>query len=71
VGFSDTLVGVADGKAEGMADGANVAVGAGVVAVPQPATNNPASIKSRTREASFRLMRHLLAAAAPRLGLLS
>jgi hypothetical protein len=71
VGFTGALVGVADGKAEGVAEGANVAVGVSVVAVPQPTINNPTNIKSRTREISFRLMRQLLAAAAPRLGSLS
>ena len=84
MGFTGALVGVADGKAEGVAEGANVAeggagdaeagrvaVGVSVVAVPQPAINNPTNIKSRTREVSFRLMRQLLAAAAPRLGSLS
>ena len=65
VGFTGALVGVADGKAEG------VAVGVSVVVVPQPTINNPTNIKSRTREVSFRLMRQLLAAAAPRLGSLS
>ena len=76
VGFTGALVGVAEGAnvaegGAGDAEAGRVAVGVSVVAVPQPAINNPTNIKSRTREVSFRLMRQLLAAAAPRLGSLS
>jgi hypothetical protein len=71
VGFTGALVGVVEGKAEGVAEGANVAVGVGVVAVPQPTINKPTTIKSRTRETSFRFMCQFLAAAAPSLGSLS
>jgi hypothetical protein len=82
VGFTCALVGVAEGRAEGVTEGANVggagdaeagrvAVGAGVAAWPHPAIHTPATIKSRMREASFRFKGQLLAAAAPRLGSLS
>jgi hypothetical protein len=72
---------MAEGRAEGVTEGTNVAeggagdaeagrvaVGVSVVAVPQPAINNTTNINSRTREVSFQLMRPLLEAAAPRLG---
>lgn len=67
VGFTGALVGVAEGGA-GDAEAGRVAVGVSVVAVLQPVINNPTKLKLRTREVSFRLMRQLLAAAAPRLG---
>ena len=63
MGFTGALVGVADGKTEGVTEGGaedaeagRVAVGVSVVAVPQLAINNPTNVKSRTREVSFRLM---------------
>jgi hypothetical protein len=77
-------VGAAEGRAEGVTEGAGVAeggaeeaeaarvaVGVSVVAVPQPAINNPTNINSRTREVSFWFMGQLLADAAPRFGSLS
>jgi len=74
VGFTGALVGVSEGAnvAEGGAgEAGRVAVGVNVVAVPQPAINNPTNIKSRTREVSFRFIGQLPAAAVPRFGSLS
>jgi len=77
-------MGMTDGEAEGATEGANVAeggaeeaeagrvaVGAGVAVLPHPAMNTPTTITARMREAIFRFMRQLLAAAAPRFGSLS
>ena len=76
MGFTGALVGVAEGAnvAEGGAEDAEaerVAVGVSVVAVPQPAINNPTNIKSKTREVSFRFIGQLPAAAVPGFGSLS